>query len=222
MTNTVHYRHLWKHSPPFRNFSTKISVQNFQYKNYFSTIFVLNCTGTRRLHAIRVSGGPHNLLSPGKRESEPSSQQSWQGQSHGSTGTSIATKLRLRWIKRSSFLWGARHRSGFSKVLFSLLLSKVTKDATLSGGRGFAGQCGGVWWDGTVSSSSPFTHTAQGREGTRHRCCFFTKLKPKGDIGWTENLEQEGESDVNFANQSLLALELSVTEKALGLRPKNR
>lgn len=171
----------------YKNFSTKFSVQKlFQY-NF--------CTELYRYQEAPFNpcfSGASQFIKPWKKRIRASSQQSLQGQSHGSTGTSIATKLRLRWIKRSSFLWGARHRSGFSKVLFSLLLSKVTKDATLSGGRGFAGQCGGVWWDGTVSSSSPFTHTAQGREGTRHRCyrcCFFTKLKPKGDIGWTENLE---------------------------------
>lgn len=130
MTDTVHYRHLWKHSHPFempKHFCTEL----YWYQ------------GLRTIHA---AGGHQatNLLNPGKRESVPSAQQSRHGRSHGSRGTIITTKLRLRWIKRSSLLWGIRHRSGFSKVLFprthKVLLPWISRAVV----EGIGSVCGGM------------------------------------------------------------------------------
>lgn len=67
-----------------------------------------------------------------------------------------------------------------------------------------------VGWDReyqlSIYLAAAVAHTAEGREGTGYLCCFFTKKKQKARLGET-NLEQQDERDLNFANQSLLALE---------------
>lgn len=77
-------------------------------------------------------------------------------------------------------------------------------------------------WDCEQQLSIHSHSTGQGRDTAPLLFLYKIKTKRRHWVNQFENLEQEGESDVNFANQSLLALELSVTEKALGLRPKNR
>lgn len=133
-------------------------------------------------------GPPRNqFIKPCQRESVSSAQQSRQGQSHGSSGTSITTKLRLRRISKPS-----EQLSLGNPAQIWILQGLVPEDTTLRGRRGSPGQSWRrVWWDGTVSISSPFTsplqsHTAQGREGTGCLCCFFTnKKKKKARLGET-------------------------------------
>lgn len=212
-----------------RHYALPISMETLTTPSKCQNIFVLNCTGTRGLHTIHASGSHQatDLLNPGKRESVPSARQSRHGRSHGSRGTILTTKLRLRWIKRSSLLWGIRHRSGFSKVL--LLRTRLLAVAV-----GLQGSGGGgwrrVWWDGTVSissaSTSPLRSLTQQRGGKGQGILAVSLQIRNKRRGWVnrEFRAARRERFEFFKSEftcSGASQQLSVTEKALGLRPKS-